>query len=327
MDVLRAPRNTGELVTVPEVSVILPTFNRRRYLELAIESVFAQTCTDWEMVIADDGSSGATADYLRSITTSRVRTIWLQHSGNPSRVRNAAIGAARGRYLAFLDSDDTWAPAKLEKQLSALRDSAGARWSYTLEDLIDPEGRPVDNTGLPVSAARDGWIFEPLLRLEVAISMPTIVAERRLIEELGGFDEQLRFAEWHDLCLRLAAKSAVVVVREPLCCVRIHNEHYTADKFGEQAGWMQLYEKMANLVPSRPLRTYCAQVCAETSLKLARLQGNRGNYRGALSVLRAALVFSWRYPPWWWGAMKQVLRPAVPAVLISRVRRHGRLDP
>lgn len=288
-------------------------------------SVFAQTCTNWELIIADDGSGEETREYLRSIESPRVRIVWLSRCGNPSRVRNAAIAAARGRYLAFLDSDDVWAPSKLEKQLRALRDSAGARWSYTMEDLIDEHGRPVVNPTLPTFAVRDGWIFEALLKLDVAMSMPTVVADRELIKSMGGFDEQLRFAEWHDLCLRLALESEVVVVREPLCSVRMHNQHYTADKIAEQTGWMQLYEKMSNLVPSRALRQHCERVRAETSLTLARLLGDRGNYRGGLSVLRKALVFSWRSPLWWWGAIKRVVRPAVPSALLSLVRRPGRL--
>ena len=308
-------------MTAPQISVILPTFNRLGFLQAAVESVFAQTCRDWELVIADDGSGEATSAYLCSLAAPQARTIRLSHSGNPSRVRNAAISAARGRYLAFLDSDDLWAPSKLEKQLAALRGSDGARWSYTLENLIDPEGRTVDRAGLPVFPPREGWIFEPLLRLQVGIPMPAIMAERGLVEEIGGFDERLRFGEWHDLCLRLAARSAVVVVREHLCSVRLHNEHYTADKIGEQAGWLQLYAKMAALAPSSALRSHCMQVRAETSLTLARLWGSRGNYLGALSVLREALVFSWRYPFWWWGALKRVLRPAVPDALLSAVRR------
>jgi len=312
-------------VILPDVSVILPTFNRRPFLELAVESVFAQTCKHWELLIADDGSGEETQDYLRSISSPRVRIIWLSRCANPSRARNAAIASAHGRYLAFLDSDDIWAPSKLEKQLRALRSASGARWSYTLEDLIDELGHPVVNPALPTFAPREGWVFEALLKLEVAMSMPTVVADRELINEIGGFDEQLRFAEWHDLCLRLALKSTVVVVREPLCSVRMHNEHYTGDKVAEQAGWMQLYEKMSNLVPSRALRQHCEQVRAETSLTLARLMGDRGNYRGGLAVLRKALVFSWRSPLWWWGAIKRVVRPVVPDALLSLIRRPGRL--
>jgi glycosyltransferase involved in cell wall biosynthesis len=306
---------------MPSVSIILPTFDRRRFLEPTIKSVFAQTYADWELIIADDGSGEDTRAYLRSISASQVRTIWLPHSGNPSQVRNAAIDAARGHYLAFIDSDDIWAPSKLEKQIRALRESAGSRWCYTLEDLIDDSGRPYVKAGLPTFAPREGWIFEPLLKLEVAMSMPTIVARRDLVDEIGGFDEQLRFGEWHDLCLRLAFRSEVVVVRESLCSVRMHNEHYSADKIAEQSGWMQLYKKMADLVRSPKLRSHCAKVCAETSLNIARLQSDQGAYRTGFATLAKALPFSWQFPQWWWGALKQAARPVVPKVLISTIRR------
>jgi glycosyltransferase involved in cell wall biosynthesis len=310
---------------MPNVSIILPTFNRTKFLKLAIQSVFAQSYTDWEMIIADDGSTEDTRAYLRSITAPQVRMIRLRHSGNPSRARNAAIDASNGRYLAFLDSDDIWAPSKLAKQVSALRERTGARWSYTTCDLIDENGRPLGDARLrapvPLEACVDGWIFEPLLRLQVAISMPTIVADRDLVDEIGGFDEQQRFGEWHDLSLRLALKSEVVALPEPLCSVRIHNEHYSADKIAEQIGWMQLYEKMTNLAPDPTLRSHCARVRAETSLILARLQGDQGNYRAAFHTLRKALPFAWRYPQWWWGALKRAARPAIPRVLTSALRR------
>jgi glycosyltransferase involved in cell wall biosynthesis len=306
---------------MPSVSVILPTFNRRRFLEPAIESVLAQTHTDWEMIIADDGSNEETRAYLRNIAAPRVRTVWLEHSGNPARVRNAAIGAAQGRYLAFLDSDDIWAPSKLEKQLQALRASPGSRWCYTPENLIDENGRPYEKPGVPTFAAHEGWIFEPLLKLDIAISMPALIAERNLVGEIGGFDEQLRFGEWHDLCLRLALKSAAAVVREPLCSVRMHTQHYTADKIGEQSGWLQLHRKMRDLVPSRQSRSHCARVCAKTSLAIARLQSAQGAYQAGLATLGDALPSSWPYPQWWWGAFKQVARPLVPGGLMSVLRR------
>jgi glycosyltransferase involved in cell wall biosynthesis len=310
---------------MPNVSIILPTFNRTKYLKLAIDSVFAQTYTDWEMIIADDGSADETKAYLRSIEASQVRPIWLRHSGNPSRVRNAAIDAANGRYLAFLDSDDIWAPSKLEKQIGALRDRQQCRWSYTNCNLIDENGHPVANEHLPTTVPQEGWIFEPLLRLEVAISMPSVVAERDLVGEIGGFDERQQFAEWHDLCLRLAMKSEVVALRESLCSVRAHTEHYSADRIAAHISWMRLYEKMADLAPSPTLRSYCARMRAETSMNLARLQGDKGNYRAVLTTLREALLFSWRYPQWWWGALKRISRPAVPKILISaHRRRHGR---
>jgi glycosyltransferase involved in cell wall biosynthesis len=311
----------NSLPTTPKVSVILPTFNRTRFLKLAIESVYAQTYANWEMIIADDGSAEDTRTYLRSIVHPRVRTIWLPHSGIPSRVRNAAIEAADGRYLAFLDSDDMWAPSKLEKQIGALSDRADCRWSYTACDHIDENGCAIARRNWRSIDRPEGWIFERLLRLDIGIAMPTVVADRDLVNELGGFDEEQRFGEFHDLCLRLARKSKVVVVRELLCSVRTHNDHYSSDRVGDHAGWMQLYDKMATIISNPRQRAYCARMRAETSLKLARQQGIDGNYRGAWTTLRKASGFSWRYPQWWWGALKGLVRSIAPQALIRALRR------
>jgi glycosyltransferase involved in cell wall biosynthesis len=293
---------------VPTVSVILPAYNRTKYLRLAVQSVYAQTYTDWEMIVADDGSGEDTRAYLQSISDSRVRIVWLAHSGNPSRVRNAAIGAAAGRYLAFLDSDDIWAPTKLDQQLGALNERRNSRWSYTACDQIDADGNPVPKKNPRPIKRPEGWIFEQLLTLEIGIAMPTVVAERTLVAEAGGFDEQQRFGEFHDLCLRLALKGEVVAVREPLSSVRTHDEHYSSDRVADHAGWMRLYEKMSAFTAVPRLRAHCARMRAATSLKMARVQGASGDFRGAWSTLRAASRFSWRYPQWWWGVIRGFFR-------------------
>src|SRR5229473_5509224 len=119
-------------MTAPAISIILPTFNRLKYLRLTVDSVFAQTFVDWELLVADDGSDEETRAYLKGLESlPRVKLIWLSHSGNPSAVRNAALREARGDYIAFLDSDDMWMPTKLERQIDALRVSSDRRWIYT----------------------------------------------------------------------------------------------------------------------------------------------------------------------------------------------------
>ncbi len=305
---------------MPAVSVILPTFNRIKFLRSAVESVYAQTYADWELIISDDGSDDETRAYLRSISTPQVRIIWLPHCGNPSRVRNAAIDVAAGFYLAFLDSDDVWAPGKLEKQLGALRDRPGSRWSYTACDSIDENGRHIPK-GNKAIVRPEGWIFERLLKLDIGIAMPTVVAERSLVEESGRFDEEQRFGEFHDLCLRLAMKGEVAVVREPLCSVRTHDDHYSSDKIGDHTAWMRLYEKMENCVADPGLRPFCARMRAETSLKLSRQRWANGDFSAAWATLGRASRFSWRYPHWWWGVLKGMARSIVPQALISALRR------
>ena len=92
------------------VSVVLPTFNRLKFLRPAVESVYAQTFTDWELIFADDGSDLETRQYLQSLENRpRVTVVWLPHTGRPAIVRNAAVSRAVGEYVAFLDSDDLWA--------------------------------------------------------------------------------------------------------------------------------------------------------------------------------------------------------------------------
>src|SRR4051794_15650593 len=122
---------------MPAISVILPTFNRTALLRQSIESVFAQSCNDWELVVADDGSDEETHSFLRTLPASKVCILRLEHSGNPSRVRNAALAAARGEFVAFLDSDDLWMPSKLEKQLAA---TASNGWSYCQYEHINASG-------------------------------------------------------------------------------------------------------------------------------------------------------------------------------------------
>src|SRR6185503_18864604 len=156
---------------IPTVSIILPTFNRTRWLEPAIDSVLGQTFADWELIIADDGSSEETQNYLRGIETQRIRILWLSHGGNPSRARNAALDVASGKYVAFIDSDDVWSPHKLDRQLAAMQASR-SRWSYTACDRIDADGRLLAAELQPATPLRNGWIFEQLLALEVSVAMP-----------------------------------------------------------------------------------------------------------------------------------------------------------
>lgn len=307
------------------MSVILPTFDRPQYLRPAIESVYAQTFADWELIIADDGSSAETRSGLRGLTASdpRVRILWLPHAGNPARARNAAIEAASGRYLAFLDSDDVWAPSKLEKQLAALRRHPGRRWSYTASDRIDQEGRPLGAApaGGPPPPLPEGWIIAPLLRLELNVAMPTVMAERGLALEAGGFDEEQRFGEYHDLCARLALRSEVVAVAEPLCSVRAHGAHYSGDRIAAYRSWVRLHGKWAELAPTPALRAHCRRQRARASLVLAGLQVDRGD-RGALwASLGEASRFSWPYPRWWLGAGKTAARALVPRSWLAAYRR------
>jgi glycosyltransferase involved in cell wall biosynthesis len=304
---------------MPAISVILPAFNRAPLLRSAIKSVFAQTLSDWELIVADDGSTGDAREYLASIRDPRVTVLWLRHSGNPAKVRNAALRQARGGLLAFLDSDDLWAPTKLERQRDALTADSTRKWCYVHTDCIDATGTRLD--GVSQTFPGEGWIFERLLRdLRAQIAMPSIAADLELVRSIGGFDERLLFAEDLDLGLRLAMHSPVVAVSEPLCSIRIHADSYSSDRVGEYRARIELYRKFVDLLREPHLRDVCRGMLAEQSLVLAGLLGDRSDYGGVIRTLAGALPIAWHRRAWAAGAVRALVRPLVPGRALAIYR-------
>lgn len=310
----------------PLVSVVMPTFNGLNHVRVAVTSVREQTCPDWELVIADDGSAEETREYLRSLGDPRIQTVWLPHSGNPSRVRNAAIRRARGRYLAFLDSDDRWDSRKLDVQLKALQADVGRRWSYTAIERIDEEGSPISDEGIARWAPHEGDIVERLLKIEAIIAMPAVIAERSLVEEAGGFDEDQWFCEDYDLWIRLAMRSEVGVVAQRLAAVRVHDDNYSRNRIGAYEGWVRLYEKVAQTLPDPGLRALARRRGAESRLALAGLYADAREGLAAVRTLLTAGPRCWTLAGWSREALKTMIRAGLPERMRSRYRRIWRRE-
>ncbi|HEU5134685.1 MAG TPA: glycosyltransferase [Steroidobacteraceae bacterium] len=303
-------------MTRPLVSVILPAYNRLPHLRAAIESVHAQTLADWELIIADDGSDGEAQAYLSQLTDARIRVLRLPHSGNPSAVRNAAIRNASGEFLAFLDSDDLWLPHKLERQLALMSERPTRRWSYTQIRRIDASGNDASSKGVVPWRALDGDIIEPLLRLEALIATPSVIADRNLVLEAGGFDEQQRFCEDYDLWLRLAMRSEASAFADTLACVRVHADNYSQDRIGAHEGWLRLYSKYAGRLDDPRLRAICRQRRATSGLTLAALYGHAGRSRRALRAFADSAADGWSSLGWWPRAARTLL-----GLLVRPLRR------
>lgn len=300
--------NVNIRVVVPLVSVILPTFDRLEFLRAAIDSVIGQTHADWELVIADDGSTEETKAYLRALADPRVRVLWLAHSGKPSVARNAAIRTAQGRYLAFMDSDDVWLPRKLETQLGAMHGRPERRWSYTALSMIDIEGRAIPDEVYQTRHPYDGDVVERLLTLEALISTPTVMAERSLVGEVGGFDEELVVNEDQDLWLRLAMRSPVTHVADRLVRVRVKrpDPRYPQNPIGSGVGWVRLYEKAIVALKDPRLRAIARRQRARRALMLGRDLVLAGKYAEARRAAWDSLPYQW------WGAAKVIIRASFP---------------
>jgi GT2 family glycosyltransferase len=288
----------------PAVSIVLPAFNRLDLLRRAIESVFAQTSQDWELIVADDGSALPTRDYLRSIQDSRVRVLWLEHCGNPAAVRNAAIGAARAPLVAFLDSDDWWTPHKLTMQVAAMARTPQRAWSYTRVFVVDVDGRLVVNPTMREWRPLEGSIVEALLRIDALVATPTVMVTRELLERVGGFDAEQEFGEDYDMWIRLALASEAGAVAEPLAYVRVHRDHYSADHLGVYRGWMRLYQKYAAILPQRHLRSLCRGLAAASELQTAVHLWSRPARRQAIATAGMSFLRGWLHAAWWRTAFR-----------------------
>ena len=166
------------------VSVIIPTYNRAALVKEAVASVLAQTWREFELIVVDDGSTDDTPEALAPYA-SRIRLLRRENRGGVSAARNAGMAAARGEWLAFLDSDDLWLPEKLARQMAYLAAHPDAAWCQTEETWVR---RGVRLKQPPTHRKIGGRIFFQSLE-RCMVSPSAVILHRRLLEEHGGFDE------------------------------------------------------------------------------------------------------------------------------------------
>lgn len=195
----------------PVVSIILPTYNRAKYLATAIHSVLAQKVSfPIEIIIVDDNSTDDTAQVVTDIGDSRVKYIHLKERHGGGGARNKGIEYSTGKYIGFIDSDVTWLPLKLEKQIAELESNPKYACTYSTFYKISPSGEKV----VQPKNTYSGWVNEKLL-LSNFIDMPTVIIRRDAIDKVGGFDEKLpRFQDW-ELFLRVSKEYKIHCFEEP----------------------------------------------------------------------------------------------------------------
>jgi glycosyltransferase involved in cell wall biosynthesis len=208
--------------------VVIPTYNRLPLVQQAIASVVAQTYTNWELIIVDDGSDDGTSEAILSMNDSRINVLKMQHQGNIALLRNIGAQSGSGKWIAFLDSDDLWTSRKLEMQLISLMQK-GNRWGYGRFELMDNEMRTISNKA-GIFRPMSGWIVKELLATEASVNIGSLMLERTLFEEVGGFNKkaELLYREDYELVIRLALKSEALAIPELLVRVREHEGRATS---------------------------------------------------------------------------------------------------
>jgi glycosyltransferase involved in cell wall biosynthesis len=293
--------NERSIGRTPVVSVVLPTYNRLPLLRQAIASVVGQTFGDWELIVADDGSTDDTRGYLEAIDDPRVRPLWMEHRGDLTSARSAGLKHARSKWVAFLDSDDLWLPGKLELQLRRLAAQPECRWSYTGYSLIDTEGTSLPERSDLLPRPISGYILEPLLRLNVSTPVPTMLVQRSLIEEIGGFDETIPIHSDYDFALRLAARSEVLALPDILTLVREHPDRTTArlrlaELYADQE---RVFRKAAAATTDRKIRVLCLHQCVmQLAGQAAALSRERSHGAAFAALARAARITPFKGVVW-----------------------------
>lgn len=210
------------MTAVPDVSAIIPTYNRRELVARAIRSALAQTREVGEIIVIDDGSTDGTGETLAAEFGDRIISVRQANAG-VSAARNRGMAMARGRYIALLDSDDEWMPEKTARQVDWL--DAHPDFGMVLCDVerVDIEGRQIDRFRRRDVIREDGWVL-PMVLQDPALAPVSAMFRKEVYSDIGGFDETLATAEDLDFHLRIASRWKIGVVEEALArAIRGHD--------------------------------------------------------------------------------------------------------
>jgi glycosyltransferase involved in cell wall biosynthesis len=285
--------------------VIIPTYNRAGLLAAAIDSVLDQELTgtgltpaDIEIIVADDGSTDATAQVVARYGA-RVRYLALPHRGQPAAPRNGALAVAQGEFVALLDSDDLFLPQKFALQLPALRADPSAALVYSdgrffIDDPTQATGYV--QAGLPTPS---GDIFGDLLRGNF-LAPPVVLIRRAWLDKVGHFDEsaELRAVEDYDLWLRLAIHAPARFVPGEVAAIRRHPGNISADAAALRSRSIKVLRRLDAAYPAQmranPTVRHEAYARHHGAVALAAWQGRE--FPTALHHARAAARHALRLP-------------------------------
>lgn len=236
----------------PLVSVIMPSFNSSKHIVEAIASIQAQTFESWELLVTDDCSTDNTVEIVTEIAAddSRVKLFKFAVNSGAAKARNNSLANAKGRYVAYLDSDDLWYPQKLEKQIAFMKKS-GARFSCASYEVIDESGKPMGKTVTMLDRCDYmGFLTHNLLQT-VGIMVDTSAVDKKLLV-MPDLRRRQDAATWLQV---LKAGCECYGLREPLCGYRRVPGSLSSDKVKAAKGVWFLYRGVEKL--SLPVAAYC----------------------------------------------------------------------
>jgi len=283
----------------PAISVIIPAYNVAPYIAETLDSVFAQTFNEFEVIIVNDGSpdtpdlESALAPYLQ-----RVRYFRQEHQG-ASSARNRAVREARGEFLAFLDGDDLWLPNYLEKQLEFLR-AHDHDLSYA-DALLFGDSPLAGQTFMATAPSHGPVTFRSLIRYKCNIITSGVVARRLCVMDVGLFDETLRNAHDFELWTRMVRAGARLrYQREVLLQYRCRKDSLSGNVLHRLSTEMNVLKHIANnydLAPADRNEVTRAIELQQAAIEVA--QGKRDLVAARFDEARTSLERAYRVLGGW----------------------------
>jgi glycosyltransferase involved in cell wall biosynthesis len=218
------------------VSIIIPTFNRKFMVCKAIDSALNQTYKDIEIIVVDDGSSDNTQELLVQKYRDKIKYFYQENRG-VAGARNAGIQESRGEYIAFLDSDDTWMPAKLDAQMKIFQSDTDVGLVYCGYTTLDMQGEIVGQ----VKPACKGMIYYDLV-LGNQMGASSVVIKRECVEQIGFFQGRYSPAEDYEYWLRISRKYKVDFVEDPLVQYVTHDQGLSQNGRAMEQAVMRILE-------------------------------------------------------------------------------------
>ncbi len=278
-----------QMTDKPLVSVIVPTYNAAWCIGTALDSVLAQSLTELEIIVINDGSTDETDQILASYGDS-IRVI-TQKNGGMSNARNNGIRSARGDYIAFLDADDWWLPEKLEAQIKLMREQPELGFCSTAARVQNTEGELITVWYCP---PLDGNILKTLFSHNAAVAggCSAVMVRKRLLDQTGLFDENLKGFEDPDLWIRLAAVSNYACINKPLATI-LRRENSVSDNLQTMRdSALQSIIKNRSLLPKELQGSFWRYCLSGVYTDYAKGAYRSGNRNAALADTFRALMLA-----------------------------------
>jgi glycosyltransferase involved in cell wall biosynthesis len=314
---------------MPAVTVVINVLNGAATLSEAVESVFAQTFDDWELVIWDDCSTDGSANILSGYDDERIRYFRSEERVSLGRARQRAIDLARGEWIAFLDQDDIWLRRKLECQLALAGERPDAALIYGRTVRFYPSGSERDyDQAHEYSDLPEGDIFSQLFTDSCFIAMSSAMFRRSAVEAVGGIPSNITLIPDYYLYTVIARRFPVAAVQQVVCRYRMHpgnTSRVTAMEVQQEA--LRLMDMWQDEIAPEIL-VQCKRRHS-TAIALLEMRHARTFFRGTWRLLTQGSVMSQLLRPFYFvfHLVRRTVRPPLWRTLGRAGISPGRIEP